>query len=141
MFAAIGLAVLLGIVLGAINGLLVAVIGLQPFISTLVMMLAGRGIARVITGGQNTNAENALPGPRQRSVPRAAAELRARDRDRHRRRARDAPHRPRAHDRVDRHQPAGQPLAGIRPRPILIAVYVLSAALALSADCSRCRRS
>jgi simple sugar transport system permease protein len=34
MFAAIGLAVLLGAVLGAVNGFLVAVVGLQPFIST-----------------------------------------------------------------------------------------------------------
>ena len=58
MFTAIGLALALGDVLGSINGLLVAVVGLQPFISTLVMMLAARGIARVITGGQNTNATN-----------------------------------------------------------------------------------
>lgn len=58
MFVAIGLALALGIVLGAINGLLVAVVGLQPFITTLIMMLAARGIARVITDGQNTNATN-----------------------------------------------------------------------------------
>ncbi len=58
MFAAIGLAVLLAVILGSINGLLVAVVGLQPFISTLIMMLAARGIARVITDGQNTNATN-----------------------------------------------------------------------------------
>lgn len=44
--------------LGAVNGVLVSVVGLQPFISTLVMMLAGRGIAKVITGGQNTTASN-----------------------------------------------------------------------------------
>src|SRR5690606_281859 len=58
MFAAIGLALLLAAVLGAVNGVLVAVFGLQPFIATLIMMLAARGIARVITGGQNTNATN-----------------------------------------------------------------------------------
>ncbi|MBD8207390.1 ABC transporter permease, partial [Microbacterium sp. CFBP 8801] len=58
MFMAIGLALLLGAVLGLVNGLLVSVVGLQPFISTLVMMLAARGIARVITGGQNTNSQN-----------------------------------------------------------------------------------
>jgi ribose/xylose/arabinose/galactoside ABC-type transport system permease subunit len=58
MFAAIGLALLLAIILGSINGILVAVVGLQPFISTLIMMLAARGIARVITDGQNTNATN-----------------------------------------------------------------------------------
>ncbi|ANJ25965.1 ABC transporter permease [Agromyces aureus] len=55
---AIGLALLVSAVLGAINGILVAYIGLQPFISTLIMMLAGRGIAKVITEGQNTSATN-----------------------------------------------------------------------------------
>ncbi|GAA1824608.1 ABC transporter permease [Agromyces salentinus] len=55
---AIGLALLVSAVLGAINGVLVAYIGLQPFISTLIMMLAGRGIAKVITEGQNTSATN-----------------------------------------------------------------------------------
>lgn len=55
---AIGLALLVSAVLGAVNGLLVAYVGLQPFISTLIMMLAGRGIAKVITEGQNTSASN-----------------------------------------------------------------------------------
>jgi simple sugar transport system permease protein len=58
MFAAVGLALLLAGVLGAVNGVLVTVVGLQPFISTLVMMLAGRGVAKVITSGQNTTAVN-----------------------------------------------------------------------------------
>ncbi|MBS1906465.1 MAG: ABC transporter permease [Actinobacteria bacterium] len=56
--AAIGLALLVGALLGALNGVLVAYVGLQPFISTLVLMLAGRGIAKVITGGQNTAAQS-----------------------------------------------------------------------------------
>ena len=56
--AAVGLAVLLGAVLGAVNAVLISSVGLQPFISTLVMMLAGRGLAKVITGGQNTAASN-----------------------------------------------------------------------------------
>lgn len=55
---ALALALLLSVALGLINGALVAWVGLQPFITTLVMMLAGRGIARVITGGQNTAATN-----------------------------------------------------------------------------------
>ncbi|WP_395244255.1 ABC transporter permease [Agromyces sp. MMS24-K17] len=55
---AIGLALLVSAVLGAVNGVLVAYVGLQPFISTLIMMLAGRGIAKVITEGQNTSASN-----------------------------------------------------------------------------------
>lgn len=45
-------------VLGTINGVLVSIVGLQPFITTLVMMLAGRGLAKVITSGQNTSATN-----------------------------------------------------------------------------------
>ncbi|WP_309103600.1 ABC transporter permease [Microbacterium sp.] len=56
---AIGLALLVTAILGALNGILVAYVGLQPFIATLVLMLAGRGIAKVITGGQNTAASNA----------------------------------------------------------------------------------
>jgi simple sugar transport system permease protein len=55
---AIGLALLVCAVLGAVNGVLVAYVGLQPFISTLIMMLAARGIAKVITEGQNTSASN-----------------------------------------------------------------------------------
>lgn len=56
--AAGGLALLVAGILGAVNGVLVAYVGLQPFIATLVLMLAGRGIAKVITGGQNTAASN-----------------------------------------------------------------------------------
>lgn len=56
--AAVGLALLVTGILGAVNGILIAYVGLQPFIATLVLMLAGRGIAKVITGGQNTAASN-----------------------------------------------------------------------------------
>ena len=34
------------------NGLLVARVGMQPIIATLILMVAGRGIAQLITGGQ-----------------------------------------------------------------------------------------
>ena len=44
--------------IGAWNGLLVSGLGLQPFITTLIMMLAGRGIAKTITNGENTSAVN-----------------------------------------------------------------------------------
>lgn len=57
--SALALALAVGTVLGVINGVLVSYVRLQPFITTLVMMLAGRGIAKVITGGQNTAATNA----------------------------------------------------------------------------------
>ena len=50
------LALVIGLVVGCINGALVAFLGLQPFITTLIMMLAGRGLAKVITSGENTDA-------------------------------------------------------------------------------------
>ncbi len=39
------------LVLGLWNGMLVARIGVQPIIATLILMVAGRGIAQLITGG------------------------------------------------------------------------------------------
>lgn len=56
--AAIGMSIGFGAALGLVSGMLVAYVGLQPFITTLVMMLAGRGLAKVITSGQNTTATN-----------------------------------------------------------------------------------
>ncbi|MCU1538381.1 MAG: sugar transporter permease [Humibacillus sp.] len=49
-----GAALALGLcgVLGIWNGFLVAVLGIQPIIATLVLMTAGRGIAMLITDGQ-----------------------------------------------------------------------------------------
>jgi simple sugar transport system permease protein len=53
-----GLAVALGAALGAAllcglwNGLLVAGLGLQPIIATLILMVAGRGLAQLLTDGQ-----------------------------------------------------------------------------------------
>jgi simple sugar transport system permease protein len=46
--AALGVALLCG----AWNGLLVSAVGMQPIIATLILMVAGRGIAQLITGGQ-----------------------------------------------------------------------------------------
>jgi galactofuranose transport system permease protein len=37
---------------GLWNGLLVARLGLQPIVATLVLMVAGRGLAQLLTGGQ-----------------------------------------------------------------------------------------
>jgi simple sugar transport system permease protein len=51
---AVVLAVLVAGSLGLINAILISSAGLQPFISTLIMMMAGRGLAKVITGGNNT---------------------------------------------------------------------------------------
>lgn len=131
MLQAIGLAVLLAVVLGLVNGVLVSVFGLQPFITTLVMMMAARGIARVITGGQNTNARNEpfrqIANGQILGIPtsfvlaivivilvallmrRTALGLMI---------------------EAIGINPQASRLAGIHPRPILITVYTLAAALA-----------
>jgi simple sugar transport system permease protein len=46
--AALGVALLCGLW----NGLLVAALGLQPIIATLILMVAGRGLAQLLTDGQ-----------------------------------------------------------------------------------------
>jgi galactofuranose transport system permease protein len=46
---------------GAWNGVLVAFAGVQPIVATLVLMVAGRGIAQLITEGQIPTLETALP--------------------------------------------------------------------------------
>lgn len=56
---AIGVAVLVTLAFGAWNGFLVSVLGIQPIIATLVLMLAGRGIALLITGGFITTVTSA----------------------------------------------------------------------------------
>ncbi|WP_301339720.1 ABC transporter permease [Microbacterium sp. HD4P20] len=52
-------ALLVALVLGAWNGLLVSVVGIQPIIATLVLMLAGRGMALLITDGFITTVTSA----------------------------------------------------------------------------------
>jgi galactofuranose transport system permease protein len=42
----------IALVCGLWNGLLVAKVGMQPIIATLILMVAGRGVAQLITGGQ-----------------------------------------------------------------------------------------
>lgn len=44
---------------GAWNGLLVAGFGIQPIVATLILMVAGRGVAQLITGGQIINFHDA----------------------------------------------------------------------------------
>lgn len=48
----LGCALLAGMACGLWNGTLVAVFGIQPIVATLILMVAGRGIAQMITGGQ-----------------------------------------------------------------------------------------
>lgn len=45
-------AVGVGALAGGVNGLLVARLGIQPIVATLILMVAGRGIAQLICGGQ-----------------------------------------------------------------------------------------
>ncbi|QLF71873.1 ABC transporter permease (plasmid) [Peteryoungia desertarenae] len=47
----LGLALSVGLAFGIWNGFLVAYLGIQPFVATLVLMVAGRGIAQLITEG------------------------------------------------------------------------------------------
>ena len=49
--AALLAAVLAGVALGAVNGVLVAYVGVNPFVVTLSTMLIFRGIALILTGG------------------------------------------------------------------------------------------
>jgi len=50
--AAIILALVGGLVIGLVNGGLVAYVGLQPIVATLAMLVAGRGIALVLSSGR-----------------------------------------------------------------------------------------
>jgi galactofuranose transport system permease protein len=50
--AAILVSLLAGVVVGLINGFLVAKVGLQPIVATLALFVGGRGLAVVISGGQ-----------------------------------------------------------------------------------------
>ncbi|HKT05335.1 MAG TPA: ABC transporter permease, partial [Rugosimonospora sp.] len=49
---AVALALVIGVVLGVWNGVLVARVGIQPIVATLILMVAGRGVAQLITSGQ-----------------------------------------------------------------------------------------
>jgi simple sugar transport system permease protein len=52
LFTAIGLVIGISILTGIWNGVLVSRIGVQPIVATLILMVAGRGIAQLITDGQ-----------------------------------------------------------------------------------------
>lgn len=57
--AAIVAALVVGLLCGACNGALVAILRLQPIVATLVLMVAGRGIAQLVTGGLIVTFESA----------------------------------------------------------------------------------
>lgn len=52
LFIVVSLGLLTGLVAGLINGSLVSFFGIQPIVATLVLMVAGRGIAQLINDGQ-----------------------------------------------------------------------------------------
>ena len=52
-------AIAVSFILGSWNGFLVSIAGIQPIIATLVLMLAGRGVALLITGGFITTVNSA----------------------------------------------------------------------------------
>ncbi|MEU8659171.1 ABC transporter permease [Actinoplanes philippinensis] len=54
----IGVAILVSLALGLWNGALVAIVGIQPIIATLILMVAGRGVAQLITDGQIINVRS-----------------------------------------------------------------------------------
>ena len=52
LFLVLAIPLFFSLLAGLWNGLLVAIIGIQPIIATLILMVAGRGIAQLITQGQ-----------------------------------------------------------------------------------------
>ena len=52
LFAAIAAAMAVGALCGLWNGVLVVKVGMQPIIATLILMVAGRGVAQLISDGQ-----------------------------------------------------------------------------------------
>jgi galactofuranose transport system permease protein len=54
MFAIIALPLVISIIAGAWNGALVGFVSVPPIVATLILMVAGRGIAQLVTNGQIT---------------------------------------------------------------------------------------
>jgi len=52
LWFALGAALMVAMICGLWNGLLVVKAGMQPIVATLILMVAGRGVAQLLTGGQ-----------------------------------------------------------------------------------------
>ena len=105
-----------GVLAGMWNGLLVAFVGMQPIIATLILMVAGRGVAQLLTGGQIIPIDaRRISGCRRRLSGARAVLGVGRDRGGRRDRAADEPHGARAVHPRDRHQ-SGRDASG---RPAL----------------------
>lgn len=57
-WVAVGVALAAGLTMGAINGALVSVVGVQPIVATLGLLVAGRGFALVMADGQLKTIRN-----------------------------------------------------------------------------------
>jgi len=57
-WVAVAAALAIALVCGLWNGLLVAGVGMQPIIATLILMVAGRGVAQLLTAGQVIPIDN-----------------------------------------------------------------------------------
>jgi len=55
---ALAFALLAGLLAGLCNGVLVAFVEIQPIVATLILMVAGRGVAQLLTDGQIINFHN-----------------------------------------------------------------------------------
>ena len=54
MWTAIACALGVSLLCGAWNGALVALVGMQPIVATLILMVAGRGVAQLVTGARSS---------------------------------------------------------------------------------------
>ncbi|WP_058308492.1 ABC transporter permease [Gracilibacillus massiliensis] len=60
VWVALIIALIVGIVCGFWNGVLVSVFEIQPMVATLILLVVGRGIAQLITGGQILTTDNGI---------------------------------------------------------------------------------
>ena len=54
LFVIIGVPLVVSLIAGAWNGALVGFVGVPPIVATLILMVAGRGVAQLLTNGQIT---------------------------------------------------------------------------------------
>ena len=110
VFLAMGIGLVAAVVCGLWNGFLVARMGIQPIIATLIIMVAGRGVAQLITDGQIiTDQQRAVQADRRRLLADAAVLHLRGGRGRGRHRGADPPYGARPARRVGRRQRRGQP--------------------------------
>ncbi len=58
LFLIIAAALMAAAICGLFNGILISLVGIQPIIATLILMVTGRGIASLITGGYVLNYDH-----------------------------------------------------------------------------------